>query len=62
MNSYQADLELLREALDALRGLLKDHCGLVDSGDCGFWNVEEEEEVIHARAAITKLEERLLRE
>ncbi len=56
------DVELMREALEALEALLKDHCGLVDSGDCGNWNVEKEEEVIQARAAVTKLEERLLRE
>ncbi len=38
--------------LKALEALLKNHCGLVDSGDCGFWNVEEEAEVILARAVI----------
>jgi hypothetical protein len=38
--------------LAALEGLLENHCSLVSSGDCGFWNVEEESEVIQARAAI----------
>ena len=38
--------------LEALEGMLKTHCELVNSGDCGFWEVEEEEEVIQAREAI----------
>ena len=38
--------------LAALEGMLKTHCELVNSGDCGFWEVEEEEEVIQAREAI----------
>jgi hypothetical protein len=38
--------------LAALEGLLDNHCSLVSSGDCGFWNVEEESEVIQVRAAI----------
>jgi hypothetical protein len=37
----------------ALTSLLRRHCRLVESGDCGFWNVEEEEEVIAARRALT---------
>ena len=38
--------------VEALEALLKDHCSLVNSGDCGFWEVEEEDEVIRAREAI----------
>ena len=42
------------ETSDALVHLLRRYVELVESGDCGFWNPEEEEEVIAARAAIAK--------
>ena len=48
---------LNRELVEALEGLLKDHCDLVNSGDSGFWEVEEEEEVIAARAVLEKAKE-----
>lgn len=48
-----ADIEQLRTALSALLGR---HCDLVNSGDCGFWNPEEEGEVILARSALTATE------
>ena len=42
-----------RDALrDALSGLLKRHTALVESGDCGNWDCETEDEVIAARAAL----------
>lgn len=39
----------------ALRGLLDRYTGLVNCGDCGFWNPENEPEVIAARAALELL-------
>jgi hypothetical protein len=42
------------ELLTALDGLLKRYVGLVESGDAGFWDAEEEEEVILARKVIAK--------
>ncbi len=56
------DEQLLREALEAVEGITKRYCSLANSGDCGFWEPEDVQEVKQARAAITKLEARLLRE
>ena len=42
------------ELIVALDGLLANHIQLVESGDCGNWNVETEHAVIIARAAIAK--------
>lgn len=36
----------------ALQTLLERYLSLANSGDCGFWNPEEEPQVIEARAAI----------
>ena len=36
----------------ALQGLLDRHVELVSCGDCGFWDVEDEDEVKAARAAL----------
>ena len=38
---------------EALEGLLNRYVGLVNSGDAGFWNPEEEDEVKAARAALS---------
>jgi len=38
---------------DALSGILKRYVELAGSGDCGFWDPEEEQEVIAARAALS---------
>lgn len=40
--------------LEALTRLLDRYTGLVNCGDCGFWDPETEDEVIAARAAISK--------
>lgn len=40
--------------LAALETLTKRYVGLASSGDCGFWNPEEEDEVIAARAALSR--------
>jgi hypothetical protein len=38
----------------ALEILLERYVGLVNCGDCGNWNPEQEEEVISARAVLAK--------
>lgn len=45
----EAQIASLRAALN---GLLDKHCELVNSGDCGFWDVEGEGAVIAARRAL----------
>lgn len=42
------------DLLTALQAMTDRYCELVDSGDCGFWNSSEDEEVIAARAALSK--------
>ena len=42
------------DLLAALAALLLAHRSLVNSDDCGFWEVENEEAVIAARAAIAR--------
>jgi hypothetical protein len=44
-------IERLRTALD---GLLERYTGLVNCGDCGFWDPEKEDEVINARRALAE--------
>lgn len=44
------------ELVAALKGILDRYVGVIISGDCGFWNPEEEPEVIAARAALSKAE------
>lgn len=45
---------LSRRLHDALRGLLDRYTALVNSGDCGFWNPETDNEVITARAVLNE--------
>ena len=45
-------VERVAELTDALSGLLTMYVGMVNSGDCGNWNPEEEKEVIAAREAL----------
>lgn len=40
----------------ALKGLMEKYRALVNSGDCGHWDVEKEPEIIAARAAIAEAE------
>ena len=42
-------------ALAALRDLLDRYIGLVNCGDCGSWNPEDEQPVIDARAALVRI-------
>ena len=45
---------------DALVAMTARYVDLAGSGDCGFWNPEEELQVIQARAAIAKAKGELL--
>lgn len=46
------EIERLRFALE---GLLDRYTGLVNCGDCGFWDPETEREVIDAREALARV-------
>lgn len=52
----EAEIVRLRAALN---GLLDKHCELVNSGDCGFWDVEGEGAVIAARRALGTIEQKV---
>lgn len=57
----QSDAQLIAaapELLAALRLFVDQYTRLINSGDCGNWNPETDEEVITARAAIAKAEGR----
>jgi hypothetical protein len=47
------------ELLEALNKIISRHSELVCSGDCGFWDVEDEEKMKLARSAIAKAEGRV---
>jgi hypothetical protein len=49
-----ASQERLRKLEAAATAFLNMYVDMVNSGDCGFWNPEEEPEVIDLRAALTK--------
>lgn len=49
---------LKAEMLAALKAITERYVSLAGSGDCGFWNPEEEPEVQAARAVIAKAEGR----
>jgi hypothetical protein len=42
--------------VDALEKLLARYTELVNCGDCGFWDPEQEDEVIEARKALARLQ------
>lgn len=42
------------ELLEALSGMLERYTELVNCGDCGNWDAEQEKEVVASRAAIAK--------
>ena len=42
------------ELLEALRTFADEYVAMINSGDCGFWNPEDEDKVKGARAAIAK--------
>ena len=43
------------ELVKVLEAMLKRYVGMVESGDCGFWNAEEEPVVVAARAVLAKV-------
>lgn len=47
---------VLKDAREALGGITERYVSLAGSGDCGFWNPEEEPEVIAARSTLSHLE------
>jgi len=49
--------EETKPLVDALEAILNRYVGLANSGDCGFWNPEDEEEVKGARAALAPFKE-----
>lgn len=60
---YGPDLEKIgqlerdrADLLACLRAMLDCYISLVNSGDCGNWDVESEEEVKRARALLARLE------
>lgn len=53
LEAKDADITRLSTALERL---VTRHADLVESGDCGFWDVETEPEMIEARAALDALD------
>ena len=51
LNAAQQRIKRLEEALE---GTVKWIVHLADSGDAGFWDVDEQHEIIAARAALKK--------
>jgi hypothetical protein len=47
----------VEELAGALEAMTERYTGLIESGDCGFWDVEGEEQVASARAALARLTE-----
>lgn len=43
----------MNAVIEALNGLLNHYCELVDSGDAGHWDPEEDKPVIKAREALS---------
>lgn len=61
LERMEADARLIAAAPDllaALKTFVAEYVELVESGDAGFWDAEEEAKVIAARAAIAKAEGR----
>jgi hypothetical protein len=56
-NVCDANARLIREApaiYAALAALVERHSDLVSSGDCGFWDAEDEDTMKIARAALAR--------
>lgn len=49
---FRSQKARIAELETALTETLNEYVRLADSGDCGFWNPEEEDHVIAARAAL----------
>ncbi|MFN7883253.1 MAG: hypothetical protein ACK5PF_09605 [bacterium] len=57
MNAW-LEANALNAQAGVVEALLRQYVGLVESGDAGNWNAEEEDEVIAARAAIAAVKEK----
>ena len=53
-NEIQKLNERIKRLEEALEGTVKWIVDLADSGDAGFWNPEEQHEIIAARAVLKK--------
>lgn len=54
-DAFEILMQRDKEVIEALTGLLDRYVGLVESGDAGFWDAEQEDCVIKARAALAKV-------
>lgn len=54
---YHAQVEKIEKLKEALEKTLYGYINLVNSGDCGDWNADEESFVIKARQALKECEE-----
>lgn len=52
INALRVDLRVTNQLVSVTERLLEHYVGIVNSGDCGFWNPEEETVVIEARKAL----------
>ena len=50
---YQHESWMVGELRKALNDMVEMYIGMVNSGDCGNWNPEEDEEVVAARKVLT---------
>lgn len=55
LDAFEIVLTRDKDVIEALKGLLDRYVGLVESGDAGFWDAEQEDCVIKARAALANL-------
>jgi len=46
----------IAELVEALSGVVDRYTALVNCGDCGNWDPEREDVIVHARAAIARAE------
>lgn len=52
--AIEAENAISAALYEALDDLVNRYAGMINSGDCGFWDPETETEVIKARAALRK--------
>jgi hypothetical protein len=56
INNHDRLVEENKRLREALTGITNYYCDLINSGDFGNWNPEEDEPVISARLALSELE------
>lgn len=54
--AIEARDSLIAEMYEALKAMVEDYVELVDSGDCGRWDYEQDDCLKVARAALAKAE------